>query len=260
MLSQVYAQLPYLPQAFTLVWAAARRWTVAWAVMLVLQGLLPVATVYLTRTLVDTLVAALDSASSLRPTLILVALMALIMLLQELLRSATSWVRTAQSELVQDHISHLIHRQAITLDLGFYEAPDYYDRLHRARIDAFNRPVALLENLGGLLQNGLTLIAMAGVLIPFGWWVPFVLLLSALPALVVVVRYTLRQNQWRLRTTADKRRTRYYDWLLTERTTAAELRLFALGDYFQSAFQALRQRLRLLPDSPKIRAVLLTAS
>ena len=49
-LKQVYAQLPYLPQAFALVWAAAHRWTVAWAIMLVQQGLLPVATVYLTRT------------------------------------------------------------------------------------------------------------------------------------------------------------------------------------------------------------------
>jgi len=60
-LSQVYAQLPYLPQAFTLVWAAARRWTIAWAVMLVLQGLLPVATVYLTRALVDSLVASVEA-------------------------------------------------------------------------------------------------------------------------------------------------------------------------------------------------------
>ena len=141
-LDKLVAQLPYLPQAFALVWAAARRWAVAWAVMLVLQGLLPVATVYLTRALVDSLVASVEAGGGwqeLRPTLILVALMAAIMLLLELLRSVTSWVRTAQSELVQDHISHLIHRQAISLDLGFYEAPDYYDRLHRARIDAFNR-------------------------------------------------------------------------------------------------------------------------
>ena len=246
-LDKLLAQLPYLPQAFALVWAAARRWTVAWAIMLVLQGLLPVATVYLTRALVDSLVASVEAGGSwqeLRPTLILVALMAAIMLLLELLRSVTSWVRTAQSELVQDHISHLIHHQAISLDLGFYEAPDYYDRLHRARIDAFNRPVALLENMGSLLQNGLTLIAMAGVLIPFGWWVPLVLLFSTFPALVVVVRYTLRENEWRLRTTPDKRRTHYYDWLLTERNTAAELRLFALGDYWKAAFQSLRQRLR----------------
>jgi ATP-binding cassette subfamily B protein len=44
-----------------LVWAAARRWTVAWAALLVVQGLLPVATVYLTHTLVNRLVAVPDA-------------------------------------------------------------------------------------------------------------------------------------------------------------------------------------------------------
>ncbi len=45
-------------------------------------------------------------------------------------------------------------------------------------------------------------------------------------------------------TTTDRRRTRYYDWLLTLRETVAELRLFALSAHFQTAFQRLRQRLR----------------
>ena len=238
--------LPYLPRAFVLVWAAARRWTIAWAVLLLVQGLLPVATVYLTRTLVDSLVAALDAGdwASLRPTLLLVALMAAILLLMEVLRSLTGWVRTAQSELVRDHISGLIHARAMALDLAFYETPEYYDCLHRARVDAINRPVALLENVGSLVQNGITLMAMAAVLVSFGPWLPVVLLVSTLPALYVVARYTLRFHRWRVRNTAAVRRTRYYDWLLTLRQAAAELRLFALGGHFQAAFQRLRKRLR----------------
>ena len=38
---------------------------------------------------------------------------------------------------------------------------EFYDQLHRARVDALSRPQALLENLGRLAQNGLTLLAMA---------------------------------------------------------------------------------------------------
>lgn len=240
------AQLPYLPQALVLVWAAARRWTLAWAVLLVLQGLLPAFTVYLTRLLVDSLVAALGTSATrnVGPTLVLVALMAGILLLSEFLRSATNWVRIAQSELVQDHISALIHRQSIAADLAFYELPDYYDHLHRARVHASHRPIALLESIGSLLQNSITLVAMAVVLIPYSPWLPVALLVSTLPAFYVVLRYTLRQHQWQLRTTADNRRTRYYDWLLTSGETAAELRLFNLGDHFQSAYQRLRRRLR----------------
>jgi ATP-binding cassette subfamily B protein len=241
------AQLPYLPRSLILVWTAARSWTLFWIVLLIVQGLLPAATVYLTRLLVNSLVAALGAGTDwarIGPAMVLIGLMAGILLLTEFLRSATSWVRTAQSELVQDYISALIHRQSVAADLAFYELPDYYDHLHRARSDASYRPVALLESLGSLLQNSITLVAMAVVLIPYGLWLPIALLASTLPAFGVVLRYTLRQHQWRLRTTADERRTWYYDWLLTSGETAAELRLFNLGSHFQLAYQKLRQRLR----------------
>ncbi|NOX60438.1 MAG: ABC transporter ATP-binding protein [Chloroflexi bacterium] len=241
------AQWPYLPRALKLVWTAARGWTIAWAALLVMQGALPVATVYLTKTLVDSLVEALTASptwETVRPTLLLVGLMAVVLLLSELMRSQTTWVRTAQAELVQDHISDLIQRQAAALDLAFYESPDYYDQLHRARVDARMRPLALLENVGGLVQNSITLVAMIGVLLPYGLGPPLLLLLGTLPALWVAIRYTLRFHRWRLRNTKAVRRTRYYEWLLTRRESAAELRLFDLGDHFREAFQRVRLGLR----------------
>ncbi|MCH8319572.1 MAG: ABC transporter ATP-binding protein [Acidobacteria bacterium] len=215
--------------------------------LLLLQGVLPVAIVYLTRWLVDGLVAAVEAGGSwesVQPTLILVALMAGVMLAKELLNSATGWIRTAQSELVKDHISTLIHKKSVAVDLAFYESPEYYDHLHRARAEAQYRPLALLENAGNLVKNSITLLAMAAVLIPLGLWLPIALFVSTFPALVVVLRYSSRQHQWRLSRTADERRSWYYDWLLTSGETAAELRLLDLGKHFQTAFQALRLRLR----------------
>ena len=239
--------LPYLPRAFALVWSSARDWTLAWAILLVAQGLLPVATVYLTRSLVNSLVEAVGSSGEwqdVRPLLILVGLMAGLLLMTELLSSATRWIRTAQSELIKDHISSLIHQKSVTADMAFYESPDYYDHLHRARAEANYRPVALLDSIGSLLQNGLTLVAMLAVLVPFGLWLPLALLVSTLPAFYIVLHFTLRQHHWRLRTTEDERRIWYYDWLLTAGESAAELRLFGLGDHFQWAYQTLRQGLR----------------
>ena len=240
-------QLPYLPRAFSMVWEATGYWTLTWAILLLLQGVLPVGIVYLTRWLVDSLVAAVEAGGSwesVQPTLILVALMAGVMLAKELLSSAAGWVRTAQSELVKDHISTLIHEKSVAVDLAFYESPEYYDHLHRARAEAQYRPLALLENAGNLVKNSITLLAMAAVLIPLGVWLPIALLLSTFPALIVVLRYSSRQHQWRLSRTADERRSWYYDWLLTSGETAAELRLLDLGKHFQTAFQTLRIRLR----------------
>jgi ATP-binding cassette, subfamily B, bacterial len=240
-------QLPYLPRALALVWQAARGWTVAWLVLLLIQGLLPVLTVFLTKGLVDSLTAVIEaggSGESLRPALLLALAMGGVLLLQELLRGISSWVRTMQAELVRDSVAALVHRQSVTLDLAFYDSPDYYDRLHRARQEASYRPISLLDNLGGLLQNSITLVAMALVLIPYGWWLPIALLVSTLPALYVVVQHAAREHEWRMRTTADERRTWYDDYLLTAREVAAELRLFGTGGYFMSRFQGLRARLR----------------
>ena len=52
-LRKALAQLPYLPRALKLVWEVARPWTIAWIVLLIVQGLLPAAIVYLTKLVVD---------------------------------------------------------------------------------------------------------------------------------------------------------------------------------------------------------------
>ena len=240
-------QLRYLPRTLRLFWAAARRWSVVWAVLLLVQGLLPVMVVLLTRELVDRLAGVVGSSAgweALVPVVLPAALMGGVLLLGELLRGASDWVRTVQASLVEDYISGLVQEKSTTVDLAFYESPEYHDHLHRARAEAASRPIALLENGGSLIQNGITLVGMAAVLVPYGMWVPVALVASTVPALLVVLRFAVRQHRWHVRNTEDERRAAYYDWLLTARESAAELRLFGLGGYFRAAYANLRARLR----------------
>lgn len=246
-LRKALGQLPVLPRGLALAWNAARPWTIAWLVLLVVEGLVPVGIVYFIKLLVDALVATIKNGASwpqVRGVLILVALLGGLTLLAEVVRTAIGWIRTVQAELLQDHINDLIHAKSVAADLAFYEFPDYYDHLHRARSEASYRPIALLENVGSLLQNSVTLIAMGAVLVVLGPWLAVALLVSTLPAFWVVVHYNIVNYQWRQRTTADERRAWYYDWLMTAPDTAAELRLFDLGDHFRFAYKTLRTRLR----------------
>jgi ATP-binding cassette subfamily B protein len=215
--------------------------------LLIGQGLLPVALVFLTRILVDrlTLVAGTGvSWEALRAVLLPGGLMASLILLTEALRAGSRLVRTAQADRVRDHVSGLIHEHVIAADLAQFELPEYHDRLYRARTDSHERPVALVQNLGALSQNALTLAAMALVLVQFGWWVPLVLVASTAPALAVVARHAVRRHGWSVRSTPDSRRTWYYDWLLCTRESASEIRVFDLGPRFSEAFQRIRNRLR----------------
>jgi len=148
-LRKAVAQLPHLPRALSLVWQVGRPWTVAWIVLLIVQGLLPAAVVYLTKLVVDGLTMTSGGTQErMRHVLLLVLLLGGTVLLMEIVRNAINWVRTVQTELLQDHITALIHEKSVTVDLAFYELADYYDHLHRARTEARYRPVALLGNLG----------------------------------------------------------------------------------------------------------------
>ncbi|MBH8551099.1 ABC transporter ATP-binding protein [Nostocaceae cyanobacterium CENA357] len=239
--------LSHLLKTLSLVWNASGYWTLAWMVLLLVQGLLPAASISLTPRVVNALVQVSGSGisgASIQKILVPVGLMAAIMLVGELLNSASEWIRTAQSELVQDHISGLIHKQSVAVDYGFYEYSEYNDKLNRAREGASGRSLALLESTGSLLQNSVTLLAMAAVLLPYGLWLPTILVISAFPAFFILLYLNKAQYRWSQRTTTDRRWLMYYDYLLTNSTMAAEVRLFDFADYFQSSYQNLRRRLR----------------
>jgi ATP-binding cassette subfamily B protein len=242
-----FRQLSYIPPTMRLIWSAAPKWTAAWGVLLVVQGLIPVAVVYLTKLLVDNLVKAVSgggSAAEIRQVFIIAVATAAVMLLAQSLDSITEWVRTAQSELVQDHIKRLVHEQSITLDLSFYESADFYDSLDQARGEASGRSLALLESFGSLLQNCVTLLAMAAILLSYSLWLPLILLVTTAPAFYVVMRFDRRYHDWWKRTTVGRRWLQYYDSMLTQNYFAAELRLYGLGKHFQSEYQDIRLKMR----------------
>ena len=161
-LKRAKAQLPHIPGTFRLILAASRPWTIAWVFLLFLQSMLPIALVFLSGALVDSIGSFTPSGDRDYSSLVLWAgLIVLVLLGIQSLNSLLGWVRAVQAELVQDHISDLIHAKAVELDLSFYDSSEYYDRLYRARVDNHNRPVAFLESLGSLLQNALTFLAMA---------------------------------------------------------------------------------------------------
>ncbi len=237
-----------LLQTSKLIWQSSKSLTAIWALLLLLQGFIPVGLVYLTRFLIDALVQASQqgwSQESLQPLMLPGGLFAGLTILTTLLQAAATWVRTAQSELLQDYVSNLIHQKSIEIDYGCYESSEYNDKLTRAREGASGRSLALLESAGGLVQGSLSLFAIAFLLVSYGLVIPLALIISTLPAFLVALKLSSLQYNWSQRTTLDRRKTQYYELLLTNNMIAGELRLFNFGPHFRNAYQQLRKKLRL---------------
>lgn len=241
------ARASYVPRALHLVWESTGRTTLVWLVGLTIQGLIPAAQVYLTKWLVDAMAAAVGGGlerESVAAVLLPAGLMVGLIVLSEVVKAGQRWIAVAQAERVQDHVKALVHQKASSVDLEFYDSSEYFDRMSRANQEASARSLSLLQNVGALLQQTVTLLGIAAVLLPYGAWLPIVLLVSTAPALWVAIRHNQIQHDWWERTTELKRWAQYFDMVLTYRHTAPEVRMLGIADRFQQSYASLRSRLR----------------
>jgi len=246
-LAQLKNSFGVLVKTGRLVRESARGWTVLWLFVLALTGFLPVGLMKLIKGLVDALTIASRSGysmESMRPAAILGVLICGGILLLELLQGLGEWLRTIQAELLQDRISALVQTKSAEVDLAFYESPGCYDQMYRARDEAQTRPTALLDSVGSLLQNGVSLVLICWVVASYSLWLLIAMALCFAPAFLIVARYNWLNHEWWQETTAERRWIQYYDDKFVSAAAAPEMRLFRLGPVFRDAYQVLRDQLR----------------
>ncbi len=121
--SKVLDRIRLFRRALGLIWEATGWLTALWMALLIIQGVLPAASVYLTKVLIDTLAENMGlggGIEALKPLILPVSLLGCSLVAMQLVQGFIRWVRTAQAEYVQDYIKELVHAQAATVDLEFY--------------------------------------------------------------------------------------------------------------------------------------------
>jgi ATP-binding cassette, subfamily B, bacterial len=236
-----------IDRALRLVWRSAPGWTLVNLVLVVVQGLLPLAGLYLMKEIVDAVtagIAAPDKAAGFQPALFRIILAGGIALLAALARSLGDLAGETQSQIVTDSVSDLLHAQSIAVDLEYYENPAFQDTLHRAQQEAPFRPTRILQGLIDILQNGLSLVGVVALLFSFNYILALLLLAAALPTGLVRLLFARRSYHFEQELTEKERKAWYYHFLMTDPGQAKEVRLFHLGPLFQGRFRDLRKSLR----------------
>ena len=188
-----------LRRAIQFVLQAAPGWAVAQSCLVVIQGLLPLGLLYLTKLIIDALSAGItvaDKSATIEQVSFLVALAAAIMLLTFLCNALADLINTALSDRVTDHMLGVLYAKSIEIDLEYYESPRYHDTLQRAQKEAPYRPRQILTHVTQVGQNAVSLVAMMGLLLSLHWGVAGVLFVAAIPAMLVRVKHTRVMYQW----------------------------------------------------------------
>lgn len=220
-------------------WDAAPREFIAIALLVAVAGLVPPAMVWLAKRLVDLVVARPHGPGVAATIGLTVGALGVLAAGQRALGVFQSNRQDLFSERVKFHAELRFLEHAARVDLGYFDSPEWHDRLARASRDVGWRPAQLSYTTLGMLGPMVTLLGMLGILLVIQ---PLLVLLSAisvLPMFFIQQRINRKIYDFWFEMTPAVRERGYIHYLLTEPRWAKEIRAFGLADHFAGRFTRL---------------------
>lgn len=229
--------LAYTRRALALVWSSSRKLTVALAVLTVVGAVVAPGIAWAGKRIVDAVVAG-----SRDETLLWVLVELGLVVLQATVTRGLGLVRNVLGSRLGTDVNVSILERATKLELRHFEDPEFYDKLTRARREASSRPLSLVLDAFGLVQNLLTLAGYAALLVRFSAWIVLALMVATVPATIAEMKYSkasFRLRNWR---SPESRRLMYLEYVLANDEHAKEVKLFGLGPLFLGRYRELAEK------------------
>jgi ATP-binding cassette subfamily B protein len=220
----------YSRRAMELVWTTSQALTFTLAILTLVAGVLPAAVAYVGQLIVDGVVAAMSSTSpDTRRVLWLVALEAIIVIGVAASQRGISASQSLLRALLGQRVNVMILEKALTLQLAHFEDSEFYDKLTQARREASSRPLSLVNRTFGLVQNAISLLSYAVLLVSFSPWAVVILIGAGLPSFLAEAKFSgdaFRLFRWR---SPDTRMQIYLESVIAREDGVKEVKLFQLG-------------------------------
>jgi len=224
-----------------LIWSATKVWTSISIVFIILESGLFFASLYMLKILIDTLSKhGTDQLVFEHQVIKDIILASLAAVLCASAKAVSTYVTEKQSGKVAEYVDNKIHESAINLDLSFYESPQYFDILKRAKDIGGDKPNLIVFTMVDIAKNTISLVVIGFMLVSIDWRLFPILALFVLPTLWVRINFADSQNALRIAQTAMERKSGYFSTLLTSDIHAKEIRSFSLGDHLRNIYMGIR--------------------
>ena len=234
MLARLRESFAHAPRTLRLVFRSSPAGSVALALLTLVAAVVPLGIAYVGKAIIDAVVKG-SHEQTLRWVLVELGLVAL----QALVSRALGLVRSLLGARLSIDINVLILEKALGLDLRYFEDPEFYDRLTRARREASSRPLSVVTETFQLFQNAITLAGYVALLVRWSGLAVIGLVAAAVPATLVEMKYSttaFRLRNWR---SPESRRMNYLEYVLANDEHAKEVKLFGLGPVLLGRFKEL---------------------
>jgi ATP-binding cassette subfamily B protein len=201
----------------------------------ILQGLLPLATAWITKLLFDLLAQRLAGTAVLGWTslLWLVGAQAILLIAGQLITPLATYLKAELNRKLSLNIQTSIYQKVNSFSgIAPFENPQLHDTIRLANQGARHGSEQTLWLLTSFIQSTVMLVSFITVLLAFSPLLAGLVILAALPQLAIQLKMGRQRVQLMYDLTPDERRKFYYDFLLSHEKASKEMRLLNLGEYF----------------------------
>lgn len=235
----------YSRTALRLTWQTNPRLASCFIALTLCAGVLPGAIAYVSKMLVDAVLAAAETSSAADRLYAfqIVALEAVLVASMGALQKGLSACESLLRALLSQRVNQIILEKALQLSLRHFEDSKIYDQMTQARQRASSRPLSLVQRTFGLAQNAISLLTFGALLVVFSPWAVVLLLVAGLPLFAVEAAFSgeaFRLFKWQ---SPETRQRAYLEWVLSNDAAVKEVKLFQLGPLFLERFNAIFEKL-----------------
>jgi len=240
--SEIKQDIANLKEAIGYVYKSGRKDFAVRIILIILQSILPVFLLYMLKLLVDSIsllfTSSLNDASDVWFYTAVFCGVFLLIKITDVLKELNDEV---SSQKLRDYLSNHVQEKSASLDLEYFDNPEYYDIFHRAREEVNFRPVMVLNNITGIVSGVISLVGVVAILMLFSKLVVVVLVAAGIPS--ILLRFANKRNlfEWRKQNTPLYRKAAYFFDVLTKREYSKELRVFNLKKYFGEKHNSVRK-------------------
>ncbi len=234
----------------SLVWQTSPAFTSATLLLRLLRALLPVATLFVGKLIIDDVVALAQRpgtpfdlqgwlASGLLDRLMwLVAIEFVLAVLSDVLGRVVSLIDSLLSEKFTNASSIRLMEHAATLDLEDFEDSELQDKLDRARRQSSGR-MTLMNQIFGQAQDAVTIVAFGAGLVVYAPWLILLLAIALIPAFLGEAHFNAQSYALAYTRTPERRELDYVRQTGASVETAKEVKIFGLNPFLIERYRQL---------------------
>ncbi|HEU4964486.1 MAG TPA: ABC transporter ATP-binding protein [Bacilli bacterium] len=222
----------YLRKAFAYVWRCGKGWVLFSILAYLINGLLPLLTIWVSKEMINVVSAyLLQPSSDPTPVFRWLLLQFMIVLFGSALSNLQNYMNR-RMEIRLDHDLHqMVSKKTTTAPLAYFDIPHFYHHINRVTAGVGTR---FLSPVRSTLTVGKELITISSLLVylfSVHWSLALLSLLAAVPIFLVQSKFGGQRFSLMMHQTPVAREANYISMLLKDRQTAKEIRLFNLGRY-----------------------------